>query len=217
MKTAIIIGATGLVGSHLTGQLLQDDRFSEIKVFARKSPGLVNERLSEYVIDFEKPGEWSHLVRGDVLFSTLGTTLKTAGSKEQQFKVDYTYQYNFAEAAALNKVVACVLVSSAGADPASRIFYSRMKGELEEAIKKLPFKQFTILQPGILDGERKENRPMERFSIGVARGLKYLPALKKYRPVHAGIVARAMINAALSEQAGTRIFTLEQVFDLAGE
>ena len=215
MKTAIIIGATGLVGSHLLDLLLGDDHFNQVSIFTRNPTGKRDPKLIENIIDFDKPEEWESLVKGDVLFSALGTTIKKAGSQELQYKIDFTYQFRIAEIAARNQVQSLVLVSSAGANSESKIFYSRMKGELEEAVKKLPFAHIEILQPGILDGSRKESRPMEKISISIARGLKFIPGLKQYRPVHAGIVAKAMINAALSGKSGIKTSTLEGVFTLA--
>ena len=120
-------------------------------------------KLQERIVNFDAVPEWKALLTGDVLFSSLGTTLKQAGSKEAQYKVDFTYQYNIAKAAADNGVSQYVLVSSAGASPQSRIFYSRMKGELEEAVKTFSFPHITILQPGILQGERDEFRLGERI------------------------------------------------------
>jgi uncharacterized protein YbjT (DUF2867 family) len=215
MKTAILIGATGLVGSHLLNQLINDTRFDKIRVFTRKSTGKKDEKLEEYIIDFDDMKEWAHRLSGDVLFSALGTTLKKAGSKDAQFKIDFSYQYNIADHASQNGVGTYVLVSSAGADPGSKVFYSRMKGELEEAINKLNFTSIRIIQPGILDGERDESRPMEKFAIQVARALVYVPGIKRFRPIHAETVAKAMINACFDESAGTRIYTLEEVFTLA--
>jgi uncharacterized protein YbjT (DUF2867 family) len=215
MKTALIIGATGLVGSHLLDMLLKDDNFSKVKVFTRRTTGQKSDKLEEQIIHFDDPDEWESFVKGDVLFSALGTTIKKAGSQEEQYKIDFTYQYRMAEIAARNGVACLVLVSSAGADSGSRIFYSRMKGKLEEAIKKLSFNQIRILQPGILDGDRNESRPMEKLAISIARGLKYIPGINKYRPVHAEIVARAMIHASLSQQGGVKTYSLEEVFDLA--
>src|SRR5690349_10962018 len=137
--TAIVIGATGLVGSELVQQLLDDERFSLVKIFVRRSFGKQHPKLEEHIIDFDKIHEWGHLVSGDVLFSALGTTLKQAGGKEAQYRIDYNYQYDVADAAAKNKVPVYVLVSSAMANVDSKIFYTRMKGELERDIKKLPF------------------------------------------------------------------------------
>jgi uncharacterized protein YbjT (DUF2867 family) len=150
-----------------------------------------------------------------VLFSTLGTTLRKAGSKEAQYKIDYTYQYEVAKAAAGNGVPQYVLVSSAGAAPQSRVFYSRMKGELEEAVKRLPFSFIHILQPGILEGTRAEFRLGERIGIAVLSVVGALPGLQKYRPIPAQTVARAMIQAAFREKEKQVVWTLEDVFKLA--
>src|SRR5687767_15068207 len=97
--TALVIGATGLVGSELVNQLLSDNKFEKLIVFVRRSIGKEHSKLTEHIIDFDSPRQWNMLVHGDVLFSTLGTTLKQAGSKGAQFKIDYTYQYQFAKVA----------------------------------------------------------------------------------------------------------------------
>lgn len=218
MKTALIIGATGLVGDYLLRQLLLDARFDQIKVFVRRPTGYQNPaKLEEHLVDFDQPQHWQHLLRGDVLFSALGTTLKLAGSQRAQYRVDYTFQYQAAEAAARNGVGTYVLVSSASADPDSKIFYSRMKGELERDVAELPFERIRILQPGPLAGPRDEPRPLERVGIAVASLAALVPLLREYRPAHGRVVARAMINAALDETPGVQTHTLGEVFERAGE
>lgn len=215
-KTAIVIGATGLVGNQLVQLLLSDDRYHLVKIFHRRSIGISHPKLEEHVIDFDDPESWQNSVVGDELFSSLGTTLKTAGSQKAQYKVDYTYQYQVAEAAAKNGVKTYVLISSTGADPTSRIFYSRMKGELDRDVQKLSFERIRIIQPGILDGDRDESRLGETIGKAVMQVLQYIPPLKKHRPIHGKTVAQAMINSAnLVSDKGTRIFELEEVFSLA--
>jgi uncharacterized protein YbjT (DUF2867 family) len=216
MKTALVIGATGLVGKQLVQQLLADDRFSRVVVFVRRTTGVQHPKVQEHLIDFDAVDSWKDLVRGDVLFSTLGTTIKKAGSQEAQYKIDYTYQYNFAKVAADNGVPAYVLVSSSGAKTTSRIFYSRMKGELEEAVKKLPFQYIRIIQPGLLAGEREEFRLGETIAYGISSVFKFIPGLDAYRPYHDTVVAKALINAALTEGEKIKIYTLRDIFLLAG-
>ena len=212
---AIVIGATGLVGTELIHLLLNNDQYERVKIFTRRPLQNPHPKLEEYVINFDQFEQWKGLVKGDVLFSTLGTTLKQAGSKGAQFKVDYKYQYNFARAAAENGVPCYVLVSAAGSSPNARIFYSRIKGNLEKDVKKLPFKNISILRPGILSGNRKEERPGERFGIAVMNVLHHLPGLGFFKPVPAHSVARAMINAVVHHPEQINTYTLDEVFTLA--
>lgn len=215
MKTALVIGATGLVGKQLVQQLLADDRFSKVIVYGRRALGISNPKLEEHLIDFDKPEEWQHLVKGDVFFSTLGTTLKQAGGQNQQYKVDYYYQYKFAEVAAQNGIPAYVLVSSSGANKDSMIFYSRMKGTLEEAVKKLDFQSINIIQPGLLHGDRKEERFGEELAYKVMHFLDRVGIAGKYKPYEDKVVAQAMINAGIAAQPGVHTYTLGDIFKLA--
>ncbi|MGE4290205.1 MAG: NAD-dependent epimerase/dehydratase family protein [Salinivirgaceae bacterium] len=212
-KTALVLGATGLVGSALVDQLLMDDAYEKVILFLRRSSGKQSEKLIEHIIDFDDPDSWKHLVKGDVLFSAFGTTIKKAGSQENQFRIDYTYQYQMAEMAKNNGVTTCVLVSSAGADSKSRIFYSRIKGQLDDAVQKLGFENLVVLKPSVLVGPRKETRFGETMGIVVGRWLTCLPGLKKYKPIEVVTVAKAMINGASG--SGNRIVVLNELFDLA--
>lgn len=217
MHTALLIGATGLVGDYLLRQLLADEQSGHIKVFTRRPTGYQNPRLEEHIVDFDQPREWNHLLQGDVLFSSLGTTLAQAGSQQAQYQVDYHYQYQAAQAAAENGVTTYVLISSTGADAEALLFYSRMKGELERDAKRLPFQRIRILQPGILAGSRSESRPAEKLGLWLATAASTMPLLRSYRPIHARTVARAMRHAALDKTPGVQTYALEQVFTLAGK
>ena len=129
-KKVNVIGATGLVGRELVKQLLENPEVEKVTIFSRRNSGFQHPKLEQRVIDFNDRESWKPFLQGDVLFSALGTTLKQAGSKEKQYLVDYTYQWQFAEAAAEKGIPAYVLVSSTGASPRSSIFYSRIKGEI---------------------------------------------------------------------------------------
>jgi uncharacterized protein YbjT (DUF2867 family) len=216
-KVANVIGATGLVGRELVSKLLQHPGIDTVRIFVRRELNWTNPRLEQHIIDFDREETWKPLLKGDILFSTLGTTLKQAGSKANQYKVDYTYQYRFAEEAARNGIPAFVLVSSAGADSKSRIFYSRIKGELDDAVLKLPFRTKVILRPSLLVGQRERRRWAEVISFKIMGPLSKV-FFRKYRPIRGATVAQAMIRAAVEESlAGKSVYTLDEIFTLAGE
>ena len=216
MKTAILLGATGLIGTELLNQLLLDDNYEQIKTFARRTSGISHPKLTELIIDFDKPEAWIGRVTGDVLFSMLGTTIKKAGNNKTYYKTDYTYQYQMAEAAVRNKVENYVLISAAGANANSRMFYNKMKGELDRDVQDLAFKHISIIRPSFLDGDRKESRLGEKIGIIVTRLITLIiPFTRKYRPIHASVVARAMRNAVQRNNGKVNVYELEAVFNLA--
>ena len=120
---ALVVGATGAVGKDLVRLLLDDERFDEIHIFVRSTSGVKQENLIEHIVNFDNIAEWKDKLFGDVLFSCIGTTLKDAGSKEKQWKIDYDYQYDIAAAASENGVERYILVSSVGASASSTVFY----------------------------------------------------------------------------------------------
>jgi uncharacterized protein YbjT (DUF2867 family) len=203
-KVANLIGASGLVGHQLAVQLLDNYQIEKVRIFVRTRTGLVHPKLEELVIDFDKPESWIHSVKGDLLFSSLGTTIKTAKTKENQYNVDFTYQYNFAKAAADNGVPVYVLVSSMGANAKSSVFYSRIKGELEEEVEKLKFRKLLIFRPSILDGNRQEKRTAEKIGLVISRFLTRF-MLKKYKPTPVDRLADKMIRSSLDETSGLRV------------
>ena len=213
--SAVVIGATGLVGSELLRQLLVHERFTSIVVLGRRPTGIAHGKLREHVVDFDAPASFADLVVADVLFSALGTTMRAAGSAAAQYRVDHTYQLQVAQAARRRGVRTCVLVSSGGASPRSRIFYSRMKGELDRDVEGLRFERTRILRPGLLDGERRERRTAEQWALRVLRPLA--PVLPYgLRPVRVEIVARAAIAAALDPAPGTVRVEARELFRLGG-
>ncbi|MDP2113524.1 MAG: NAD(P)H-binding protein [Bacteroidota bacterium] len=210
-KIANVIGASGLVGQQLVAQLLENPEFEKVRSFVRRPSGISHSKMEEILIDFGKPESWKQMVQGDVLFSTLGTTIKTAKTKENQYRVDFTYQYEFAKAAAENGVGAYVLVSSMGAGSKSSVFYSRIKGELEEVVSKLNFRKCIIVQPSILDGDRKEKRAGEKIGLLISRFITKF-VLKKYRPTPVDVLAAKMIGLSLDQKEGFRIVEGLEIF-----
>jgi uncharacterized protein YbjT (DUF2867 family) len=203
MKTlnAIVLGATGATGQVLLDRLLKDANFSSVSIFVRRKPKINHKKLTVYEIDFSKIEDYKELITGDVLFSCLGTTLKNAGSKDKQYLVDYTYQYEFAKTASGNGVSHYSLVSSAGANANTFFFYPKIKGELEEAVKKLSFKTIHIFQPPILIRQKNLIRTGEEIAIKILKKLNRLRMLKSQKPLHVSVLANRMIN----EIKGSRI------------
>lgn len=212
--TANVIGATGLVGKELVKLLLENENFEKVRIFVRRDTGLQQLKLEQKIIDFRNKETWQKFLTGEVLFSALGTTLKQAGSKEKEYEVDFTFNFNFAQAAKDNGIKNYVLISSIGANAKSRIFYTRMKGELDETVSKIGFENLAILRPSSLTGDRKEKRLSEIISLPVLNFLtKFM--LKKYRPIKGKTVAKAMINAVLKPESDRTVWEADEVFQLA--
>jgi uncharacterized protein YbjT (DUF2867 family) len=192
MKTAIIIGATGLIGSTLVEQILENPDYSKVVLLLRKPLNISHPKLIQEVIDFDKPD--SSKIIGDDLFCAMGTTLAKAGSKETQYKIDCTYPFEIGKIAKANGVKQYILVSSLGADFQSSNFYLRTKGDLEQKIKSLGFQNFVSLRPSFLLGDREEFRLGEKIGVVLVKLLSPLMigSLKKYRGIEASKVAKSM-------------------------
>ncbi|HSW53831.1 MAG TPA: NAD-dependent epimerase/dehydratase family protein [Ignavibacteriaceae bacterium] len=217
MKTAVVIGASGLIGKTLVRKLFEDNRYNSIKVFVRRSINILNSKLVEHIVDFDKITDWKNKITGDELYSAMGTTIKKAGSKEAQYKIDVTYQYEFAKAAAENGVSSYFLVSSSGANAKSKLFYVKIKGELEEKVKLLPLNKIRIFRPSLLLGERDEKRFGEKAAERLLKIIVPLfPFLKNQRPIEGEKVARAMIvSANEDDKERIKIFEPLEIFQLA--
>lgn len=213
---ALVIGATGATGKDLVNNLLQDQDFQEVDIFVRKPLAMEHPKLKIHVVNFEKPEEWKDWVKGDVAFSCLGTTLKKAGSKEAQRKVDFGYQYDFAKTAKENEVEDYILVSSFGANPKSKIFYSRIKGELEQAVKDLHFSKITIFQPGMLE-RKNTDRTGEVLGEKIIKFANRLGIFKSQKPLPTAVLAQAMVNAAKIKTYGYSKIKLGCIFSFAGK
>lgn len=213
---ASLIGGTGLVGTALLRQLIADPYYREIHSLGRRLSPLSDVKLTQTLVDFEDRDALRRGVSDGVIFLCLGTTIKTAGSREAQFRVDHDYQLWAAEAARKAGASTCVVVSSTGADPQSSFFYPRMKGQLESALKDLGFPRLVILRPGPLDGSRQENRPAERFALGILRRIPRAFAPASAWPVSVEIVAAAMRAAASEASEGESFWEAKTIFARGG-
>ncbi len=210
-QTAVLIGATGLVGSEILNYALNDIRFSNIKIFVRRSTGITHPKLQEFVIDFDQLIDWREHITGEILFSALGTTLKQAGTRESQRIVDYDYQLRVAQAAKINGMTNYVLVSAPNADTKSHLAYTKMKGDLERDVMKLSFPKISIIRPGLLKGPRARKRVFEHYSGKVLGMIPIIPHLESIQPVSGKLVAHACIESAFDTFKGQRILNPKDV------
>ena len=193
---ALVIGATGATGRELVQLLLKDDDFSQVSIFVRTAPNIKHKKLKTHVIDFKELEKNKDIIKGDVLFSALGTTKKDAGGKDQQYEIDYSYQYEFAKIAAENGVGQLSLVSSVGANSKSSFFYPKIKGALEEAVKKLDFKKINIFQPPMLIRQPDLIREGEKSGIKILNRLNKIGILKSQKPLVVEALAEKMLKIA---------------------
>jgi uncharacterized protein YbjT (DUF2867 family) len=202
-KTALVLGATGLIGNLLTHQLLESPQYETVKVLVRSSLKWKHPRLQEVTFDFEHPN--GLLAQADDIFCCLGTTMKKAGSKEAFKKVDYQYPMDIARLGLENGAKQFSIVTAMGADPDSSFFYNRVKGEVERDLRALNFPALLIFRPSLLLGNRGENRLGERLAEGAMRLFSPLiPA--KYKGVEASKVASAMLVTAQQSLTGPHVY-----------
>ena len=198
---ALVLGATGATGQELVRQLLSNSNFDRVSIFTRKTFNVEHKKLVKNKIDFSKLTEYKNLVKGDIFFSALGTTLKESGSKKKQYLVDYTYQYEFAKMASENGVTNYSLVSSTGANDKSFFFYPKTKGALEESVKKLKFNKIQIFQPPMLIRPTELMREGEKVGIKVFKGLNKIGILNSQKPLPVEYLAKKMISEALLKRS----------------
>lgn len=205
---AVIAGATGLVGSYLTRILIEDAFFDRVYVLSRRRVEMMHPKLWVLPADFSSVPEGTTHV-----FCCLGTTIKTAGSQAAFREVDYEYPLALAKAAAAAGVKRYLVVSSVGAGVQASSFYLRVKGELEQGLRTLPFEALHIFQPSLLLGPRQEVRPGERWAAGFMRAFEWAMAgpLRKYRACPAPLLARAMAVSAERGPAGAHVFEYDEI------
>jgi uncharacterized protein YbjT (DUF2867 family) len=210
---ALVLGATGAIGKDLVSLLLQDEAFDRVDIFVRREVPASSDKLVVHVVDFDHPEQWAGELTGDVLFSTLGTTIRAAGSQPAQWKVDYTYQLQAAQSARKNGVPVYALVSSVGADAKSMIFYSKMKGALDRDVQALGFEGCFILRPPSLI-RKGSDRLGEKIGVVALRAFNAIGLMRNFTPMPTEAVAAAMIRLAKSGRKGTGIFTSQEILSI---
>jgi len=208
---ALIIGATGATGKDLVNVLLNDPVYTEIVVFVRRRGNIIHPKLSEIVTNFDDLEAVSKFINGDVWFSCMGTTLKAAGSKAAQWHIDYEIPLQFAAIAKRNEVSRMVLLSAYGASSSSLVFYSSMKGKLEEVIGKLGFKQYVIFRPGLLL-RKNTDRSGERIYASLLNSLNRLGLFRNFRPLPTSILAEKLAKAPKVLAVGDHVISLDKIF-----
>jgi uncharacterized protein YbjT (DUF2867 family) len=215
-RTALIAGATGLVGRHTVQQLVASHRYQEVVAIGRRPVTLEHPKLRQMVVDFDDLGGAASMAADDV-FCCLGTTMRKAGNREAFRRVDLEYPLRLATVALAHGASQYLLVSSIGANPASRSFYLRVKGELERALRDLLFRRLSVFRPALLLGPRAELRWGERLGAIVFRGARplFVGPFRKYRPIEANTVARAMVKVAEAGTDGYRVVESDEIAAIA--
>lgn len=207
---ALIIGATGATGKDLVQVLLRDPDYTKVTALVRRPSGLQHPKYTEITTDLEKLEEVSDSITGDIWFSCLGTTLKAAGSRAKQWHIDHDIPLNFAGIAKRNGIPKAVLLSAYGAAATSRVFYSRVKGTLEDAIIQLGFESCLIFRPGFLLRQNTD-RLGERLTACGLNFMNRLGLLKKFRPLPTATLAEKLAKAPKVYASGTHVIELDEI------
>ena len=216
-RSALLLGATGLVGQHLLQHVLDSDDYDAVITLGRRAADQTHEKLTHHVIDFDQPPKDAAMYAAHDVFCCLGTTIKQAGSQEAFRKVDFTYPVRIGQRARAAGGKHYLIVTALGADPDSSIFYNRVKGEVERAVQQLGYDRVSLFRPSLLTGDRDESRLGERVAetvLKLARPLMVGP-LKPYRPTPARAVAAAMQYIALQDGKGAAIYEPDAIKEAA--
>lgn len=213
---ALIIGATGATGSALLTQLLADQTITKVSILVRKPMQLTHDKLRVHLIDFDNIEAYRPLIAGDVLFCCLGTTAKAAGSKQAQWKIEHDYSRQFAQIARENDVSQMVLVSAHFANPNSSMFYTKLKGKIEMAMRNFHFPSLLIVRPPSLVRPNTD-RIFEDITVALFNGLARLGIMQAMHPIPVDVLAKAMIALAKKQPQGVTILESPDIWDRANK
>ena len=198
MKTAILFGSSGLIGSNLLDNLINNNTYNKIKIFVRKVPSIDNSKVEMINTDFLDLETLKEKLTGDDCFFCIGTTHKDTPDKNEYRRIEYDLPVQLAKIAKFNSISNFIYVSSIGANPKASSTYLKNKGQVEEELKKIGFSNLSIIQPSFLVGNRKDFRIVEVFGLPVMKFLSlfFFGGFKKYTPIKVEIVVNAMIKLA---------------------
>ncbi len=215
-RSALLVGATGLVGNELLRVLLESDRYEKVKVLVRTPISTNHPKFTQCLMNFDELDKYEEEFTVDDVFCCLGTTIKKAGSQEAFRKVDFEYPLHAAKLARKQGAQQFLIVSAIGADPRSSIFYNRVKGEIEIALSQLELPALHIFRPSLLLGKRNEFRLGERVSAMLSPVFSplFIGKLNQYKPIQARKVAEAMYRTAILTRTGEYVYKWEQMTSL---
>lgn len=215
-RSALIVGATGLVGQALLEKLLLTNHYQKVTIFTRHKLNVEHPKLRQYVVNFDQLEKYQEQLRVDDLYCCLGTTIKKAKTKDAFKLVDYHYPLNLAKLAAQAGTKQFIVITAMGADPRSFFFYNRVKGELEEALRHIKLPAVQIIRPSLLLGDRNEYRLGESLASQLSRLFPFIfkGRLAQYAPIHAAQVAQAMKLIALKSKLGYHIHSNQELLKL---
>lgn len=212
-RSALVLGATGLVGGLCLELLLADGAWSRVTALVRRPTGRAHPRLAEVVADFDRLDERADAFAADDVFCCLGSTIRKAGSQEAFYRVDHDYPVAAARLASARGARRFLLVTALGADAGSRIYYNRVKGEVERDVAAFPFEGVALLRPSLILGPRGERRTAEALAQRLAplAAPLLVGPLRRYRAVGAEAVARAMVRLARDGFRGVRVVESDEL------
>lgn len=196
-KTAIILGATGLTGGHLLNLLLEEEAFHKVVVFTRRETGIKHPKLEEHIIDLLQLDRYKEQFQGDVVFCCIGTTKAKTPNRKTYKAIDYGIPVTAAELAKQNNINTYLVISAMGASETSKVFYNKLKGEMERAVLAQKIAHTYLLQPSLIVGERSEKRGGEKFAEVIMRTFSFLIP-EKYKVIQGKTIAKAMVKIAIS-------------------
>lgn len=216
-KKALLVGASGLVGYELLQILLEAPEYDSVTIFIRNKLDIKHPKLEQLVINFDNLLNYSKYFKVDDVYCCLGTTIKKAGSQQAFCKVDFNYPLTVAKLAKENDVKKFLIITAMGSDSGSKIFYNRVKGEVEEEIKKVNLPSLHIFRPSLLLGERKEFRFGEKLAsiLSPLFSVFMVGNFRKYKPIHGRNVALAMYRKGQTKEIGSYIYSSDAIQDIS--